>query len=179
MRKFTSDFELKAIEKILATFPEPSVLQLGSRRMVSDGPVKDALPSCRRFVGLDIQGGQDVDLIGDAHNLVEVLGGEKFEVMWSDAFLEHVEDPFRVASQVSESLVPGGLTVHVTHQTFPIHGYPSDYFRFTREALEVLFGKRHGFEVLSSQYAMPCSISGIPAGLKSYIHVKILSRKLD
>ena len=36
-----------------------------------------------------------------------------------------------------KSLKSEGVLFLQTHQTFLIHGYPSDYFRFTTEALSV------------------------------------------
>ena len=54
------------------------------------------------------------------------------------------------AVEIARALRPGGLFYVQTHQTFPIHAYPYDYWRFTKEALETLFCPRSGYSVLGT-----------------------------
>ena len=56
---------------------------------------------------------------------------------------------------VHEALRIGGLLFIQTHQSIPIHNYPADYFRFTREGLAGLFGTKMGFTVLATDYEYP------------------------
>ncbi len=54
-------------------------------------------------------------------------------------------------------LKPGGRSFIYTHFAFPIHGYLSDYWRFTREALETIFVDA-GCTIIGSDYENPARI---------------------
>ena len=56
--------------------------------------------------------------------------------------------PWVVAAEINRVLQPGGLTYHAAPQCFPVHEAPNDFWRFTDEALMILFGPTSGFEVL-------------------------------
>ena len=68
--------------------------------------------------------------------------------------------PWAATPELARVLRPGGVIYVETHQTFPIHGYPSDYWRFTREALELL-ALDAGLEVIGTAYKYPATI--VPA----------------
>ena len=78
-------------------------------------------------------------------------------------------------------LKPGGRVYVQTHFAFPLHAYPHDYWRFSREALETLFAEEHGFGKRTSFYQFPCSILSeqdpVGIGLKSYLNVGIVAEK--
>jgi SAM-dependent methyltransferase len=62
------------------------------------------------------------------------------------AVLEHVTEPWTVASEIQRMLKPGGLIFIDYPFLVPVHGYPSHYYNSTREGLARLFGA--GFEHL-------------------------------
>jgi hypothetical protein len=64
---------------------------------------------------------------------------------------EHLERPWIAAKEVARVLAPGGFCHVATHQTFPLHGYPRDYFRFSTDALALIFADA-GLEVLAVGY---------------------------
>ncbi|MBD9510524.1 methyltransferase domain-containing protein [Ensifer sp. ENS10] len=120
-----------------------SVLEVGTRR--SDDARSTHLlaefPWIREtsnYVRADIQDGLDVDIIADLHTLPEEWSG-RFQCFIADAVFEHLERPWLAAKEVSRVLAPGGLFFVVTHQTYPIHGHPNDFFRFSKEALRLIF----------------------------------------
>ena len=43
-------------------------------------------------------------------------------------------------------------------QSFPLHAYPYDYFRFSREALASLFGTSMGVDVVATNYDFPVQL---------------------
>lgn len=45
----------------------------------------------------------------------------------------------------------------MTHQCYPLHGHPSDFFRFSKEALRLIF-EDAGLSVASSDYGLRCMI---------------------
>jgi ubiquinone/menaquinone biosynthesis C-methylase UbiE len=62
-----------------------------------------------------------------------------FDFVVSDQVLEHVGgDPFRAVDETFRITKQGGIVVHTTCLLFQIHGYPSDYWRFTPEGLRLL-----------------------------------------
>ncbi|MDD2735994.1 MAG: methyltransferase domain-containing protein [Desulfuromonadaceae bacterium] len=68
---------------------------------------------------------------------------ESFDAVVSDQVLEHVEgNPQDAINETLRVLKPGGLMVHATCFINPIHGAPSDYWRFTPEALALLSKER-------------------------------------
>ena len=104
----------------------------------------------------DIQAGADVDVVADAHDLAAFKDNE-FDAFIAISVWEHLRHPWIAAEQASRVLKPGGLLYVATHHTFPVHGYPSDYCRWTDKGLEGLFDAptwRNQFSALS----FPCKI---------------------
>jgi len=69
---------------------------------------------------------------------------ERYQALFADQVLEHVEAspdiPMRESFRVVRS---GGVVVHTTCFINPRHGFPSDFWRFTPEALALLV-RPHG-----------------------------------
>jgi hypothetical protein len=67
-------------------------------------------------------------------------------------WFEHLEHPWIAAKEIARILAFCGACYISTHQTFPLHGYPKDLFRFSTDALSLIFSDA-GLEVLAVQYA--------------------------
>jgi SAM-dependent methyltransferase len=143
----------------LADLNAPYVLEVGTRRSNPDFPThhKAWLPPSGRMLMVDAFDGIDVDLVQDAH-VYEDLEDGSFDAAIAVSVWEHLSRPWVAARALARVLQPGSPFLVVTHQTFPIHGYPSDFFRFSDEALKVLFGDA-GFTDLRTEYAFPCTIT--------------------
>lgn len=168
---------------------ELRVLELGTRRWESDpthhreewGHPSDC------WVLSDLEPGTDVDVVADVHHLgrdlvrARVLG--LFDFVIACSTLEHVARPWTAMREIASVMRPGAMVYLATHQTFPIHGYPSDYWRFTEEALDVL-GEDAGLERVKSSYQYPCQIlpgEGVDRwneGAAAYLGVSWLGRAL-
>ncbi len=98
-------------------------------------------------------------MVADVHTLADEHGEEQFDAIISCSSFEHFKYPHLAAHQLMQALKPGGLIFIQTHQTFPLHAFPFDYFRFSREALEGLFGTRMGVDVVAVDYEFPAVIS--------------------
>ncbi|HJQ99060.1 MAG TPA: methyltransferase domain-containing protein [Candidatus Polarisedimenticolaceae bacterium] len=135
----------------------PRVLELGTGRSnASRSTRRDAwVPHAGTYLGTDLQPGVDVDIVADAHRLTEVVGEEQFDAVIACSTFEHFKYPHVAAHEVMKALRKGGVLFIQTHQTFPLHGHPHDYFRFSREALAGLFGSQMGFRVLATDYEFP------------------------
>ena len=108
------------------------------------------------YIKLDIIDGPDVDVVGDLHRLPEEWSG-KFDCFIAHAVFEHLERPWIAANEIARVLTPGGRFFVKTHQCFPIHGYPSDFFRFSDAALRLIF-EDAGLVVDACGYDYRCMI---------------------
>lgn len=138
----------------------PRVLELGTKRSIATRCTmhRDFVPHAGEFLGTDIEPGADVDIVADVHRLSEAVGSAAFDIIISCSTLEHLKYPHLAAHELLKVLRVGGLLFIQTHQTFPLHAFPYDYFRFSREALAGLFGTQMGFDVIEADYEFPCSI---------------------
>jgi hypothetical protein len=140
-----------------AQIDAPLVLELGTLQSVPGRSTlhRDWIPHAREFLGTDVEDGPDVDIVADLHRLSEVVGEERFDVILSASTFEHLKYPTLAAHEIMKSLKVGGVLFVQTHQSFPLHAYPSDYFRFSRHALASLFGTEMGFRVVATDHDFP------------------------
>jgi SAM-dependent methyltransferase len=90
---------------------------------------------------LGIENASIVEANYPEHNAIDLnaFGDGKFDYVISDQVLEHVEgNPQLVFDETLRLLKPGGVAVHTTCFITPIHAWPSDFWRFTPEALKYL-----------------------------------------
>jgi len=154
-----------------------SVLEIGTRRW-GDNPThhKDWFPNHGKYVMTDFMEGKDVDVLADAHDLSFVFGEKSFDVVIACSLFEHLSKPWIVAKEIVKTLNHGGVFYIQTHQSFPVHGYPHDYYRYTREGLEVLFEE---VSEKISDYEYPAKIISDECGeqKRCYLNVCIAGRK--
>lgn len=74
------------------------------------------------------------------HNILNLnFPDSYFDYVISDQVLEHIEgNPFQAIKECQRILKPNGIAVHTTCFINPIHGSPSDFWRFTPDALSLL-----------------------------------------
>lgn len=114
-------------------------------------------PECR-YLGNDIHPGPGIDIVGDVHSLTASVAPGSLDGVFSVAVLEHLVAPWLAAAEINRALKMGGETVHVTHQSWPVHETPNDFFRMSDQALRSLFGTATGFEVIECGMAFPVAI---------------------
>jgi SAM-dependent methyltransferase len=126
-----------ALEKFAGRFPAKSgrALVVGSK--CYEGK-QDRRLLYGRAIGVDLFGGEGVDVVHDLENpLPGSLG--RFDHVDCVSVLEHVRRPWLLAANV-EVVMKRGATILVSVPfVWRVHAYPSDYWRLTAEALEVLF----------------------------------------
>lgn len=147
----------------LAEQASPRVVEVGTKAWYGlpprhhRDPVMSACPSAS-WVGVDAEAGDGVDVVADVHRLSAAFPEERFDAMICVATLEHFARPWVAAVEMARVLRPGARAWVESHQSFPIHGYPSDYFRFTVEGLRELFSDEAGWRIIASEYFTPCII---------------------
>lgn len=131
-----------------------------------------------KYIATDFQAGLDVDVVADAHALSETFEPNSFDMILSCSVYEHLTRPWIVTNEVAKVLKPGGWLFIQTYHAFPIHGYPSDYFRFSREALEMLCTDA-GLKICGSFYAYPALLISprIPGDHRDYLNVAVVAEK--
>ncbi len=141
---------------------EAPIYEFGAYR-VQTVPEEDLRPlfEGREYIGSDMRKGPGVDVVLDLHDLD--LADESAACVICLDTLEHVEYPRRALAEMHRVLRPDGIAIISSVFDFPIHNYPSDYWRFTPEAFRSLLQDFAHSEVFSfgrSEVAPQC-ITGV------------------
>lgn len=146
----------------------PRVLHLGSRRSDPDVSTipRDWFADDATHVGTDAFAGDDVDVVCDAHALsahfdpnYSYANKSPFDFIVSRSVMEHLEEPWKVALEMSRVVRPGGWAFVQTNCTFPLHEAPDDYYRFSTSALASLFSPARGWRCVRTGYYFPCRVT--------------------
>jgi SAM-dependent methyltransferase len=131
---------LNGVARALAeTFELPGpVLEIGSYQVAGQEEIADlrALFPGKPYVGLDVRRGPGVDLVADAQDLPHADASVGTVIAMNT--LEHVPRFWRALDEIRRVLRPDGALLLSCPFYFHIHSFPSDYWRFTPEALELL-----------------------------------------
>ncbi len=175
---------MQAFLKVSGNMLSPRVLELGTKRLYTERTSmhRELVPHASEFLGADILDGDDVDIVADVHSLSDTVGKESFDIIISCSSFEHFKYPHLAAHQIMATLKVGGCLFIQTHQSFPLHSAPYDYFRFSREALAGLFGAKMGFEVIATDYEFPSRVFSAESAqtrfLPSFLNVRLFGRKI-
>lgn len=104
-----------------------------------------------QWTGIDMQAGQGVDLVADMHDLPDEWEGRFTGVVCSEV-MEHVARPWLALPELRRVMAPGSLLVVTTLFAFPEHGYPDDFYRYSRSGLRLLL-EDSGFSDVAVEYA--------------------------
>jgi hypothetical protein len=160
----------------------PRVLELGTLRSDASRSTRHQklIPNAGEYIGTDFVAGPDVDVVADVHVLSEVVGPESFDIIVSFSTFEHIKYPHIAAHQIMKTLKVGGLLFIQTHQTFKLHAFPNDYFRFSTDALASMFSERMGFQVVATGYKFPAEIHSKEDGVQgsAFLNTHLYGEKL-
>lgn len=127
-----------------ATFDAP-VLHIGSKASVldNDGGKWRKLYKGKDFIGVDLEVGNNVDFTFDITKNISSLrkktGIKQFSTIICPHVLEHVKNPFEVASNIGKLLKKGGRAIISVPWVQGFHEFPNDYWRISFEGLRQLF----------------------------------------
>ena len=116
------------------------IIEIGSYNV--NGTVKPLIISLnpRKYVGVDIQTGPNVDILCDAEQLLSRFKRESFDGLISTELMEHVKNWQLVISNFKNIIKPGGFIIITTRSKgFPLHNYPEDYWRYEEEDIRIIF----------------------------------------
>jgi SAM-dependent methyltransferase len=165
--------------------PTPRLVELGSR-MRSGNKYTSGFRGDIPYTGFDIVPGENVDVVGDAHELSKHLETGAFDALFSISVFEHLAMPWKAVVEVNKVLKTGGLVFVSTHPTWPPHERPWDFYRYSQHGMSVLFSKLAGFEIVEVCEGLPCRV--VPLGFEpsmkgmqvhnAFLGVAILARKI-
>jgi SAM-dependent methyltransferase len=120
------------------------VLEVGSKNYGSVSyDYRSLFAGIGEYVGTDLAPGNGVeivaDLTSDFESLPERLRKTKFGTIICMSVMEHVRDVYRFAANLRRLLADDGIAFISVPWVWRFHGYPSDYWRFSPEALKFLF----------------------------------------
>ena len=104
-----------------------------------------------KWLGIDMQEGPGVDQVVDIYAPPASWTGRFSGVLCSEV-LEHVARPWIALPKLREIMQPGGWIVVTTLTSFPIHGFPDDYYRYTPSGLKLLL-EDAGFKNVATENA--------------------------
>jgi hypothetical protein len=90
-----------------------------------------------QWIGCDMQEGHGVDRVVDIHAPPEEWFGKFTGVLCSEV-LEHVARPWIALPKIKSLMKPDSWIIITTLTSFPIHGFPDDYYRYTPSGLKLL-----------------------------------------
>ena len=176
---------IHAFQALLAEQTPGSMLEIGSRAR-SGITRREYCPPGWTYVGCDVVEGDNVDVVADAHVLSTLFPAGHFGAAFSVSVFEHLLMPWKVAIELNAVLRDGAPCLIMTHQTWPMHDQPWDFWRFSSDAWAALFNARTGFEIIATALAEPAYI--IPAYLhpvtdfaptpQGYLSSSVLVRKI-
>jgi len=133
---FGNPYPKKFLDVLSAASSDALVLDCGSGNRSYPDP---------RVIGLEYSMFQAPDLFGDGHELP--FKDNSFDLILSQAVVEHLHDPFAGAREIIRVLKPGG-TVYVESAFMqPLHAVPFHFFNTTGWGLERLFSNLNILEI--------------------------------
>lgn len=110
------------------------------------------------------------DIIGDIHALP--FADNSVDAIICMAVLEHVEDPVKACHEIFRALKPGGYAFVYVPFLYYYHaekGYYKDYWRFTEDALKLMFKEFSQREICPIRGALGTWIRLCPLGRFKFI----------
>ena len=134
--------QLTFIKEYIDKFDGP-FLEVGSKDYGTTQDLRSLFKSRGEYIGLDMEAGQGVDIVlnltDEFSKIDKELDNKRFGAIFCLSVLEHCDNPFKMAENLSLLLKPGGMICIGVPFSWQIHGYPNDYWRFTPEGIKKLF----------------------------------------
>ena len=134
----------KNISSILLKYQPKHILIIGSAEVGAGCKFIYELNNVE-IIGLDIYKTATVTILCDAHNLK--FSDSYFDLVICQAVLEHVQSPKRVVNEINRVLKAGGVVYSEIPFLQPVHEFPHDYTRYTKEGHKQLFSDYDVFDV--------------------------------
>lgn len=125
--------------------PGMEILEVGSRN-VTGHPLRNYFSEAN-YTGFDYYAGENVDVVGDAHELSKYFD-KKFDLIFTSAVFEHLAMPWKVSTEIIKLFKVNGFVFVETHYSYGSHERPWHFFQFSENALDVLFPEKFGMKCI-------------------------------
>ena len=135
MNKFLRGMTRAVVESF--HLPEP-ILEIGSLQVEGasdDINIRTLFPG-KDYTGVDFRAGPGVDCVASVEDLPQK--SRSVGTVLALSTFEHVQRFWKGFEEVERVLRPDGVFVVASPFYFHLHGYPSDYWRFTPEAFDFM-----------------------------------------
>jgi hypothetical protein len=129
-------------------------LEIGSRAR-SGISRRHHIPETWDYKGTDILPGPNVDMVIDAHKPSSLIAVRSIDAVMSISVFEHLAMPWKVAIELNRVTAKGAIGFVQTHQMFPLHEQPWDFWRISADAWPALFNRVTGFRIIEAAMAEP------------------------
>jgi len=119
---------------------------------------RDFVPDSWGYQGMDIIAGPNVDIVGDAHELSSMFPQQRFDAVMAFSVLEHLLMPWKFILELNHILNDGAIGIFTTHQCWPLHDQPWDFWRFSDRAWAGLLNHETGFEIIEASMGEPAFV---------------------
>jgi hypothetical protein len=175
---------IEEFEQHVSLIDNPAVLLTGAKVWENSvNPDRTHHAPHGQWTRTDIEDGDGVDLVADLEEL-DTVTAERFDAIFSHSTLEHVKRPWVAVKSMANALKTGGVLYIHSHQTFPLHGYPHDHFRFSTDAMRTMC-EDAGLTVIKTNYDSPTAIVPDPAipvwdpTAPAWLNVNVCAMKLE
>ncbi len=162
------------VEATREVFPLPEpILEVGSLQVDAQQDMINLRGMFKgtSYTGVDFRAGRGVDQVADVEKLPFPDG--HFGTVLALSTFEHVRRFWLGFAEVARVLKPGGAFLVACPFHFHVHAYPSDYWRFTPEALESLLDGQYSEAVLGWHGAVrrPANVWALAYRAGSHAHI--------
>jgi len=130
------------VEKFAERLSGP-FLEVGSKDYGTTQDLRALFAVDQEYIGVDRAEGPGVDIVVDLtqdfQSVDARLQGRRFGTIFCLSVLEHCDQPFTMAENLTRLLKPGGWLCISVPFAWQVHAYPNDYWRFTPEGVRKLF----------------------------------------
>jgi SAM-dependent methyltransferase len=161
--RFVADAQARMYEKAIREHASGQLLDLGCGFVPLYGVYKDLVLDIT-CVDWDhtLHPSPHVDRTCDLNKALPLADGGYDTILLTDV-LEHVQEPWRLWSEMSRVLRKGGKLIVGVPFLYPIHEAPHDYFRYTGHTLR-MYCERSGLQLISLD-----TFGGLAATLVSFL----------
>jgi len=131
-----------------------TILEIGSKEVVGKSILKEKINNAK-YLGLDINDGENVDLQVDAHEMSKYIENNSIDCIYSSSVFEHLYAPWLVAEEISKILKLNGYVCIETVFCYQTHERPFNFFNCSDLGLKILFNKDLGFDHIDSGLDLP------------------------
>ncbi len=127
---------------------ELNIADIGAQSVLGHKTYREHFQNPRwRYQGLDIEPGNNVDILVDNPYVWNSLEDACFDVAVSGQALEHIEFPWQTFSEIYRVLKPGGLFCLIVPSSGKEHRFPVDCWRFYPDSMRAL-ARTSGFSAI-------------------------------